>query len=252
MYPTWVRPARVRQFWTLTAAVVVAAVVVGLVWPPALALAVLAAPFAYIAVVITVASRRLSPHGGDLQRTVHGLLADAVGPGGRLLDVGCGSGQLVIRLATSSPGSYVGLDSWGDDWQYSQAQAERNARLGGVTGLELVRGSASDLPFDDGAFDRVVSCLTFHEVRDVADPTACLGEALRVLRPGGRFAFVDLFDDPGFYAGRPSVLESLRAARGRVETVHAVADVVPLTWPMTLGKVLGHAVLVAGTKAPAG
>ena len=250
MYPTWVRPARVRQFWALTAAVLVVAAVVGLAWRPGLALAVLAAPFAYIALVITVASHRLSPRGGDLQRAVHGLVADAVGPGGRLLDVGCGSGQLVIRMAATVPGSYVGLDSWGDDWQYSQAQAGRNARLEGVAGLELVRGSASRLPFDDGAFDRVVSCLTFHEVRD-ADATVCLGEALRVLRPGGRFAFVDLFDDPGFYAGRGAALEAVRAGGGRVETVHAVADVIPLTWPMTLGKVLGHAILVAGSKASA-
>ena len=42
-----------------------------------------------------------------------------------------------------------------------------------------------------------------------------------------------------------------RAGGGRVETVHAVADVIPLTWPMTLGKVLGHAILVAGSKASA-
>ncbi len=251
VYPTWVRPARIRLFWALTAAVVAVAVLVALVWPPGLVLAVLAGPFAYIALVITVASWRLGPRGADLQRTIHGLVAAEVGPDGRLLDVGCGSGELVIRLAKAAPGGYVGLDSWGEGWQYSKAQAERNAVLEGVTGLELVRGSASHLPFDASAFDRVVSCLTFREVRDVADRTVSLAEALRVLRPGGRFAFADLFDDPGFYAGRERVLEALRTAGGRVETVSAVSDVVPLTWPMTLGRVLGDAGLVAGTKAPA-
>src|SRR5262249_59455661 len=107
-------------------------------------------------------------------------------PAGR----GCGSGQLLIRFAKSAPGEYVGLDSWKDDWEYSKAQCERNAELEGVRGLRFVHGSASRLPFPSRAFGRVISCLTFHEMRDVPDKTASLAEALRVLVPGGRYALL--------------------------------------------------------------
>src|SRR5262249_22902828 len=167
---------------------------------------------------------RLGPRGGDFQRRIHQLLIDSVGNDGRLLDVGCGSGQLLIRFAKLAPGEYVGLDYWGDDWEYSQSQAERNAQREGVQGLKSFRGSASRLPFADGDFRRVVSSLTFHEVRDVADKAVSIVEALRVLEPGGRFAFVDLFDDPGFYDGREQVLKAIQSAGGEVESVGRLSE----------------------------
>lgn len=209
---------------------------------------VLAIPFLYIAVVLTLASYRLGPRGGDLQERIHQLLINSVGGGGRLLDVGCGSGQLLIRFAKSAPGEYVGLDYWGDDWVYSRSQCVRNAELEGALGLRFVRGSASQLPFADEDFERVVSCLTFHEVRDVADKTANIIEALRVLAPGGRFAFVDLFDDPGFYAGRGRALTAVADAGGAIETVRSLSEVFDLRFPMNLAKVLKYAVVVTGTK----
>jgi hypothetical protein len=64
----------------------------------------------------------------------------------------------------------------------------------------------------------VVSSLTFREVRDVADRTASVAEALRVLEPGGRFAFVDLFDDEKVYSGRDRVLCVIASAGGAVES----------------------------------
>src|SRR5262249_12908605 len=156
-------------FWLMATGIGALGAVMAVFWLPGLAIAVLAMPFLYIAVVLTWTAHRLGPRGGDVQRRIHKLLIDSVGNAGRLLDVGCGSGQLVIRFAKSAPGDYVGLDSWGDDWEYSRAQAERNATLEGAQGLQFVHGSASRLPFADADFERVVSCLTFHEVRDVAD-----------------------------------------------------------------------------------
>ncbi|MFT4124081.1 MAG: hypothetical protein QM635_09640 [Microbacteriaceae bacterium] len=70
-YPTWIKPSRIRLFWLLAAAVVIAAVVVAIFWLPGLAIAVLALPFVYIAVVITLSSWRLSPRGDDLQAKIH-------------------------------------------------------------------------------------------------------------------------------------------------------------------------------------
>jgi ubiquinone/menaquinone biosynthesis C-methylase UbiE len=168
------------------------------------------------------------------------------------LDIGCGSGELLIRFAGlgdwTKPGELVGLDSWGDDWEYSQQQAEDNARIEGFAGLGFVRGTASSLPFDDGEFGRVVSALTFHEVRDVPDRIDCVREALRVLEPGGRFALVDLFDDRRIYGGRARVLTALEESGGIVGTCRPLAEVVELRWPLTMAQGLRYAVVVTGTK----
>ena len=166
---------------------------------------------------------------------------------GRVLDIGCGSGELLVRLAHSGSGELVGLDHWGDDWEYSRSQALANAAAEGVTGLHLVAGTASRLPFGDGEFARVVSCLTFHEVRDVEDRTTCVAEALRVLAPGGRFALIDLFDDPRHFGGRANVLAAIDAAGGDVATARPVAELVELVFPLNQAQSLKHAVLVVGT-----
>ena len=217
-------------------------------WRPALAIVILALPFLYIAVVLTLASYRLGPRGGDFQRRIHQLLIDSVDGRGRLLDIGCGSGQLLIRFAKSAPGEYVGLDDWGSAWEYSRAQCERNAELEGVRGLRFVQGTASQLPFSTGEFGRVVSCLTFHEVRDAADKTASLAEALRVLEAGGRFAFIDLFDDPKFHGGRDRTLEVIAEAGCEIRSTRKLSEIFEFRFPLNLARALKYAVIVIGTK----
>ena len=249
VYPTWIRSSRTLAFWLVAVGIVVLGAAVALFWLPGLAVALLAIPFLYIAVVLSLTSHQLGPRGGDVQSRIHQLVIDSVGNKGRLLDVGCGSGQLLIRFAKSAPGEYIGLDYWGDDWEYSRSQAERNAELEGVRGLQFLHGSASRLPFADGDFDRVVSSLTFHEVRDVEDKTVSVAEALRVLAPGGRFAFVDLFDDPRLYDGRDQVLQVIVSAGGEVETSRSLSEILELRFPLNLAKVLKYAVLVRGTKS---
>jgi ubiquinone/menaquinone biosynthesis C-methylase UbiE len=249
VYPTWIRSSRIRLFWLLAATIVAIGAIASALWRPGLAIAVLALPVMYIAIVIAMASYRLSPRGDDLQAKIHQLIIDEVGAGGRLLDVGCGSGELIVKLAKAQPGDYVGVDCWPDEWgQYAKAQAERNAQLEGVPGIEFVHGTASSLPFDDGSFARVVSSLTFHEVKDVRDKQIALTEAIRVLKSGGRFAFVDLFDDPGAYHGRERVIEAITKADGELESARCLSEIVPLAWPMDTGKVLKYAVVVAGVK----
>jgi SAM-dependent methyltransferase len=250
-YPTWIRSRRIVVFWLVATGIGVLGAVAAFSWLPllGLAIAVLATPFLYIAIVLTWTSHRLGPRGGDVQSRTHQLLIDAVGNEGRLLDVGCGSGQLLIRCAKTAPGDYVGLDFWGEDWEYSRAQAERNAALEGVQGLRFVHGSASRLPFADAAFERVVSALTFHEVQDVADKTRSVVEALRVLSPGGRFAFVDLFDDPKLYHGREHVLKVIASNGGETASARSLSEVLDLRFPLNLAQALKYAVLVSGTKS---
>lgn len=52
----------------------------------------------------------------------------------------------------------------------------------------IVRARAERLPFADGSVDAVVCT---HVLCSVADPAACLAEVARVLRPGGRFVFLE-------------------------------------------------------------
>ena len=107
----------------------------------------------------------------------------------RVLDVGCGEGQ-VGRLAARIDGIELvaGVDpTW--------AQVVEASRRGG--GVAVGRASAAQLPFEAGAFDAVVACLVFEHITEV---DAALAEVARVLRPGGRFLFLlnhPLLQTPG-------------------------------------------------------
>jgi len=96
----------------------------------------------------------------------------------RVLDVGCGEGQ-VSRLAAHDIGAevVVGVDP---TWAQLVLAHERGG------GPAYARSGAGALPFRDGTFDAVVACLVFEHIRDVDEAIAEVG---RVLEPGGRFAF---------------------------------------------------------------
>lgn len=92
----------------------------------------------------------------------------------RVLDVGCGDGQ-VSRLAARLGAEVVGIDP---TWNCVSVAGER--------GSNVARAGAAALPFADASFDAVVACLVFEHIRDVDDAIA---EVSRVLQPGGRFCF---------------------------------------------------------------
>ena len=155
---------------------------------------------------------RFSPRGGDVQARIVGLILERLDWDGmgQALDIGCGNGALTVRLAQKYPVAQVtGLDFWGKNWDYSQQVCEQNAHIAGVAERTVFqKASASTLPFQDGAFDLAVSNLTFHEVSDTADKRQVLREALRVVQPGGIFAFQDLFLIEAIY-GKPDELVEL-------------------------------------------
>ena len=93
-------------------------------------------------------------------------------PGERILDLGCGDGQLTERIVAA--GAIVtGIDA--------SAKMVAAAR---TRGLSVEEGSAESMPFADRSFDAVFSNAVLHWVRD---QDAMISEVRRVLRPGGRF-----------------------------------------------------------------
>jgi ubiquinone/menaquinone biosynthesis C-methylase UbiE len=96
--------------------------------------------------------------------------------GRRVLEVGCGTGNISLALA-SLGARLVGLDCSGP----MLARAHDKARRQGLAST-WIRGLASHLPFRDGSFDIVLSILTLDFM---SDREGALHEMVRVLRPGG-------------------------------------------------------------------
>jgi SAM-dependent methyltransferase len=250
-YGTWIRISRLYIFAAI-AVVALAGASFALVSAWFALLLVPAALFGYIAVVLALTVWRLGPRGGNFQWRIHDLIVAraAVDPAGRALDIGCGSGALTIGLAKALPTAQVtGVDFWGANWEYSKDQCERNARIEGVAGrTTFVQQSAASLRFDDATFDVVACCLTFHEVRDVTDKLPVIVEALRVLRPGGRYVFLDLFADPGMFGSVQRVQAAIAQAGAGVDEIGRLDAYLTLPFPLGGAKVLGHAMIISGVK----
>lgn len=101
----------------------------------------------------------------------------ALAPGTRLLDVGCGAGQIAIPAARAGV-RVTGLDL--SPRQIGQARARA-----GADGLDarFDEGDAEALPYPDAAFDVVVSLIG---AMFAPRPERVAAELLRVCRPGGR------------------------------------------------------------------
>jgi len=133
-----------------------------------------------------------------LDRTVEAAILEAggLGPGTRMLDVGCGPGQIAIRVAPHlGTGLYEGLDVSPRSIEWCRTRvAPTDSRLGFTlvdVGNGLYNpagtGDATDLtfPYPDDCFDLAFagSLFTHLEPRESAH---YLAEVARVLRPGGR------------------------------------------------------------------
>lgn len=116
---------------------------------------------------------------------------DWLPPGGRLLDIGCGTGLFVERYCERG-GKAVGLD-------LSPKMIERARDR--CASAEWTVGTGDSLPFRDDVFDAASSLLAFSYFRD---PDRTLAEALRVLRPGGRLTLCTLGRN-FFTAGLPAI-----------------------------------------------
>jgi SAM-dependent methyltransferase len=97
-------------------------------------------------------------------------------PSGPTLEIGCGEGRIVRALHAG------GYDIQGVDVSEALVQAAKRADPDGRYAVS----DAAALPFDDNAFDLVVA---FMSLQDIDDLPGAIGEAARVLTPGGHFCF---------------------------------------------------------------
>jgi ubiquinone/menaquinone biosynthesis C-methylase UbiE len=105
--------------------------------------------------------------------------------GQRVLEIGCGTGNLSIRVKRTHPGVEV---VGSDPDPLALARAQRKAR--NLDGIRFERGYAQRLPYPDAGFDRVLSALMLHHL-DHDTKVAAAAEVARVLRPGGSLHLVD-------------------------------------------------------------
>jgi SAM-dependent methyltransferase len=136
-----------------------------------------------------------------LEMDLHGRFMERVGPGSRVLDVGCGGGQHAVHMASHQPDvRVVGVD-------LSPELVRRSRRLAAKAGVaervEFVVGDALDLAFPDEDFDHVYCA---GSIKHWPDQRRGLGECLRVLRPGDRFLVMEAdrscrFEDVRSWAG---------------------------------------------------
>ncbi|MBG0564375.1 class I SAM-dependent methyltransferase [Actinoplanes aureus] len=120
---------------------------------------------------------------------VHEELLDRadVRPGQDVLDIGCGTGNLLIALAERASGVHLnGIDPD----PAGLRRARRKARRAGAK-IEFKQAYAGSLPFPDASLDRVLSSFMLHHLGE-EETARAMGEIKRVLRPGGQLHIVDV------------------------------------------------------------
>jgi len=116
---------------------------------------------------------------------VHRLWKDAMvdwlnpQPGWRVLDVAGGTGDIALRVARAARGAEITVCDINPDML---AEGIRRAKREGA--ISWIAGDAEALPFPDAEFDAYTIAFG---IRNVTHIDKALGEARRVLKPGGRF-----------------------------------------------------------------
>ncbi len=110
----------------------------------------------------------------------------ALRPGQRVLDLGAGTGTLALMAKRREPAcEVVGLDA-----DPKILELARRKAADAEVEVRFDEGLATELPYADGSFDRVLSTLFFHHL-SADDKRATLTEVRRVLRPDGQLHIAD-------------------------------------------------------------
>jgi demethylmenaquinone methyltransferase/2-methoxy-6-polyprenyl-1,4-benzoquinol methylase/phosphoethanolamine N-methyltransferase len=142
-----------------------------------------------------------------------------IGPGAKVLDVGCGTGNLTVTAKgyTGASGAAYGIDASPEMIEVARKKAERR---GGGTSFEV--GLIEKLPYPDASFDVVISRLVIHHLPDDLKHQG-FREIYRVLKPGGLFFLAD------FKAPANPILAHLASAMVGPGMMHyAVSAITPM------------------------
>jgi ubiquinone/menaquinone biosynthesis C-methylase UbiE len=134
-------------------------------------------------------------------------------PGMRVLDIGCGLGGACRLLAAEFGCMTTGVDITAE---YIDTAQKLSQLTGLQEGTHFVQTSALDLPFPANSFDMV---WTQHAQMNIADKQGFYREVARVMSPGARFVYYDVFkgdDDPLYFpvpwADGPSISHLISTA----------------------------------------
>jgi len=126
--------------------------------------------------------------------TTWGLTHVKVQPDFVILDVGCGGGKTVNRLAQKAPqGKVVGVDYSPDMVAYAKKMNRKLVEQGRV---EIVEGSADKTGLPECFFDLVTACETYYFWFSLP---AAFEEIIRVLKPEGTFLMINEMVKDGVY-----------------------------------------------------
>lgn len=131
-------------------------------------------PYAFLAVL---GKRVIHPGGRASTDQLLGW-ASGLGPGDRVLDIGCGVGTTAIRVAKETGATVVAADIS----PLMRERATRNVRAAGVSGVSIENADILALPYDAGSFDYVLA----EAVTMFVDRRRAAAELARVCKPGGR------------------------------------------------------------------
>lgn len=105
--------------------------------------------------------------------------------GEKVLDIGCGGGAALAKMADKlKDGHLTGIDY--SDVSVAES-SEKNAAAIAEGRMDIIGGSVSDMPFEDGAYDEIISVESYFFWPDLASD---MKEVFRVLAPGGKLLLI--------------------------------------------------------------
>jgi len=118
-----------------------------------------------------------------VQKTILGAAREEAPDPRAILDVGCGTGRLLMAAEQTFPNARLeGVDAAVEMVRHAQAVLPASSRI------TFREATAERLPFQDAQLDLVFSTMTFHHW---SNQRAGIAEVARILKPGGRWLLAD-------------------------------------------------------------